>query len=333
MTRFFTKTRISFPVLALITLLSVSCGKDDGGKGKGPDTPPVSEHTYDLRVMSFNIRYAGNKDDEAAGNGWDARKAACVQMVKHLQPDLLGLQEPKPVQWGYLKNALKSDYTLVSCTHPEDDPDNYMANTGNTVLMFRHTTLELLDYGHFFYGEDPTKQAIPYGSDDKNYRCAVWVKVKVRDTGHIVWFYTTHFPYDPNASKGSYNVEPRRLCAQQMVETMKRAAGESGICFTCGDLNCSFANATTSPSLAPLSAWLSSARQTAPVVDDWRSFNGWKKAQTGGTYSIDHIFYRHATPLSYETVVDAKTYGREFLSDHYPILFVCRLEEADLPEE
>ena len=55
----------------------------------------------DLKLMSFNIRYY--KPGADGDNGWVARRAACVEMIRAESPDVIGFQEPHRPQIDYLK--------------------------------------------------------------------------------------------------------------------------------------------------------------------------------------------------------------------------------------
>src|SRR3954466_4939560 len=53
-----------------------------------PDAGPPRNH--DVRVMSYNIRYATASDGE---NIWDNRKDFLAETIRAFDPDLLGTQE------------------------------------------------------------------------------------------------------------------------------------------------------------------------------------------------------------------------------------------------
>ena len=55
----------------------------------------------DLKLMSFNIRYY--KPGADGDNGWVARRAACLEMIRAESPDVIGFQEPHRPQIDYLK--------------------------------------------------------------------------------------------------------------------------------------------------------------------------------------------------------------------------------------
>ena len=58
------------------------------------------------------------------------------------------------------------------------------------------------------------------------------------------------------------------------------------------------------------------ARDKAPESDNRATFNGFGKEKP---LWIDHIFYRNALPVRYETL-DGANYGVRYISDHYPIV-------------
>lgn len=75
-------------LLCGITMCALACSssKDDGdGPGKGASNT--------LKVMSFNVRY--NSANDEGDKNWEVRKAAVVKMINTVQPDVVGLQEPR----------------------------------------------------------------------------------------------------------------------------------------------------------------------------------------------------------------------------------------------
>ena len=50
----------------------------------------AQENKHDLKVMTYNIRYATTKDGP---NAWSHRKEASVAMIADQQPDVFAMQE------------------------------------------------------------------------------------------------------------------------------------------------------------------------------------------------------------------------------------------------
>ena len=71
----------------------------------------------DLKLMSFNIRYY--KPGADGDNGWVARRAACLEMIRAESPDVIGFQEPHRPQIDYLKvNLPEYALSLIHISEP-----------------------------------------------------------------------------------------------------------------------------------------------------------------------------------------------------------------------
>jgi endonuclease/exonuclease/phosphatase family metal-dependent hydrolase len=57
----------------------------------------------ELRVCSFNVR-RGKGDDGT--NNWTYRQRLLVETIREIDPDVIGLQEPLPHQYSYLRDQL-----------------------------------------------------------------------------------------------------------------------------------------------------------------------------------------------------------------------------------
>ena len=63
---------------------------------------------------------------------------------------------------------------------------------------------------------------------------------------------------------------------------------------------------------------MQSGREEAPQTDTECSYNGFGKSPCKDTWRIDHIFFRRAKPLKFQTITNSG-YGVTYISDHYPI--------------
>lgn len=101
----------------------------------------------DLKLMSFNIRYY--KPGADGDNGWVARRAACLEMIRAESPDVIGFQEPHRPQIDYLKVNLPEyaevDMGRDAATDIEKKPDG----GEHLMIMYRRSKYILLDSGFF----------------------------------------------------------------------------------------------------------------------------------------------------------------------------------------
>lgn len=265
-----------------------------------------------LRVMSFNIRFNNPKD--TALTSWQMRKDPCADMIHILNPDVIGMQEPRgEIQINDIITSL-AEYTSFQMEVPEGWN---VDKTGRIMIFYKTEKYKPVKVGQFWLNEDMSSPGVSFGSTDTgNIRGAQWVKL--RETGSKKMFYlvNTHFPYK-NAPVDNVS---RTKCAELIVNQMKKIAGEKATVFVTGDMNASFdLSDNRRNSLIPFYSWFWSARDMAPKTDNKSSFNGFASQSYVWPHNIDHIYYRNAAPQYFETH-DKSTYGVPFLSDHFPII-------------
>lgn len=289
--------------LLLFLLLSACCIPDCDATDRGS-----------AKVMSYNVRIEVSGD--TADMSWSSRRESVARMIRMQAPDIVGLQEPTVAQKEYIFAKLPEygQYCInVSDTLPE-------SRTGNTALLYRVDKYEAVDSGYFWLSATPDVPSLPWDASDPYYRVGLWLRLLDKATGRDVYALTTHFPY---MSKPVDTVV-RARCAQLIVDKLHAMAGDDAGVFVTGDMNCApvadDADAPGSRSLAPFFAWMQAARDNAVVSDNIASFNGFGAVPVDSKDAmIDHIFYRNATPLVFETVTGAD-FGLRWNSDHYPVV-------------
>lgn len=262
-----------------------------------------------LQAMSFNIRY--NSADDTGDMHWDARKAAVVKMINTVQPDVIGIQEPRTAQREYLKTQLRN-YAYLEVPGTGD------GKGGNTGLLYRMDRFSKVKDGYFFLSPTPDEPSRCWDVGDTQWRTSVWVHLKETATDKDFYFLSTHLPVRTNPSLDNAPYLQARINSSNLnIARLKAVAGNSGMCFIVGDMNCSEANEDGKKALKPYRDWMSTGRDIAPISDAY-SFNNFGKGTAAPARNIDHIFYRGATPISFRTLTE--NYGVTYISDHYPIL-------------
>ena len=71
---------------------------------------PQKERKGDIKVMTYNIRYATLKDKE---NAWVNRKEASIEMINDQMPDVFAMQEVLFRQKAYFDVMLLENYQGV----------------------------------------------------------------------------------------------------------------------------------------------------------------------------------------------------------------------------
>lgn len=286
---------LSAAVLLLGSLSAVSCGSSPKTAGNADSS--------ELRVMTFNIRYA-NPDD--GPDYWDNRREAVVRMVEEVKPGVMGIQEGLAPQVAFLDSAL-TGYSYVGVGRDDGH------EAGEYAAVFYNDSLYApVEDGHFWLSETPDSACL--GWDAVCIRIATWVKLREKATGREFLVFNTHFDH--------IGVVARQESAKLLLSRVHEF-GDSIPTVIMGDFNFP----VTDPSLAPL--------MNAPTFTEVRGSNAAKPQGDSlpqVTYRgfghgepgelIDHIFCQKFVPESYEVITSG--YGVPYLSDHLPVLAVLR---------
>ena len=320
---------ISILTAALLLSCSSTAGEeqvvnpgDDSGLGKKPKT--------EVLVMSSNIRQSTTDPGVLS---WAGRKDAYLAMIKDIKPGIIGLQEVGDDE-KLADLATLTDYASYRI-ETYDGPQTEVTKKGTRIdggvmIMWRRADFTLLGKGYFWLGEKPDEpHYASYDGIDKHVRACVWVKLRSKE-GKVFYFFNTHFPHTPKVYNADgtrfYNYEQRRRCAEQAAAAIGEICPEGSTVFFTGDFNCSFEDGNGRRgwySLAPLSAMFDNAWTDAFDTDGGVSFNGFTYDKRGRSATIDYIFFREAVAGTYRTVT-SRSYGVDFVSDHYPI--TCTFE-------
>lgn len=264
-----------------------------------------------IKVMSFNIRF--NNPNDSLDTAWEQRREPCGRMMAQYHPDVVGMQEPRNVMWQQIFDMLP-EYAYFRVEPNDTLPASQI---GDLLLLYLRNKYVALRSGHFWLSATPEIPSRPWNSTDTHYRGALWLQLKEKKNGKEFYIVTTHLPYkgDP------VDTEVRARCAELINNRMKTIAGEDAVIFLTGDMNASYrTDDARRESLTPFYSWFASAREDAPKTDNHSSFNGFGRvAPHVRDRNIDHIFYRNARPLEFETI-DKPIYGVRWISDHYPII-------------
>jgi len=284
MRRFFLGT---LAVLAtLSTALSAEAKKEKRNEG--------------LRIMSFNIRVDIPQDTGELS--WASREPGCIKAIEKYKPDVIGFQEVFTNQESDLVKDLKKYQVVDRSGKPGTVNPDISFNVN--PIMYRSDRFELLDYGYFWLNEDQAPEK--FGWDARTVRNSIWVKLKVRKSGKIFFYFNAHFDHQGKVA--------REESSKLMVERIKAIAGDDAVVFMGGDLNME----STAKEIKPLQDYLQEANTTARKADKAATYTNFGRKGSKPMW-LDHIFYRNADVLSFE-VVDEHKFGVEYISDHYPVV-------------
>lgn len=248
-----------------------------------------------LTAISFNVLAEFIPSDVVPT--WNDRKGLVVELLKNHDPDLVGLQEATPRQVAFLVDSLGS---FAAFHFPR-------YNYTDATLLFRSDRFELVDSGHWWLSPK-ADQPLSTGFGNTLPRLVVWVKLKHKVSGQLLYAINTHFD----------NTMPSQVkMAALCQEKLGLMAAENLPMIWMGDFNTDQKRGDYSTLTS--NGWKDSYRASKLASQDGRDDNV-PTFENGSR--IDHIFYHG--PL--EATAWERLESSKPLSDHYPILarFVVR---------
>lgn len=287
--------------MLLLGAATTSCNdKDDN----------VEAPKTELTVMQFNVRY--NKTSDAYP--WVVRREPVAAMIADVNPDVIGLQEPDEGQLA----DLKEDNTAYDFLTIDMTDGMTWAQTGSTMIAYKRDRFTVIQHGHFWQSATPDEPSLCWAGTDKKYHTVVWAQLRDNTSGKDLYVFTAQ----QSANNGDPDKAARLNAANLIMKKMQEIAGRHNSIIFTGDLNASAAsNDDRKPCLDLYYEWMWGARDKAPVTDTKISFNSFGSRAVTAKDNLDHIFYRHVTPLEFRTIDEAEPYGVAYLSRHNPIVF------------
>lgn len=221
----------------------------------------VNVPAQDLRVMSYNIRYATAPDGV---NAWANRKEFLAETIRKFNPDLLGTQETLLVQLRYLEDKFP-EYASFAAGRDDGKEKGEMA-----ALFYRKDRFEKLDGGHFWLSKTPDKVGSK-GIDAALPRIATWVKLKDKNNpaAKPILYLNTHFDHRGELA--------RREGASLIRDRLEAWRKECRLVVT-GDFNAG------EQSMPYHDLFVTDKRGDSPVMDTYRSKHP-EAGKNEGTFS------------------------------------------------
>lgn len=262
----------------------------------------------ELKLMSFNIRYDNQNDND---NWWGHRKDELAKFVIRENADIIGFQEVLLQQLNFLKSNM-SAYEYVGVGR-----DDGKVNGEFIPVFYKKDRFKLIKNDTFWFSETPTVpgsttwQGIP--------RICTWVELKDKVSGKSLRIYNIHLDHASQTSREESAV---------MLNDKLKNSDFFGVNIVLGDFN----SAEQNPVTRFLKGDLSLNEQTVAIklVDSFRTlYPDEKMVGTGNRFKdrkvgekIDHIFVpAHMTVKSAEIVREKRTNSLN-LSDHFPVTAV-----------
>lgn len=261
------------------------------------------EREESINVMTYNIRYDDNREDE---NAWENRKKIISETIQFHKVGIAGLQEALKHQIDDLKKLLHG-YEWFGVGR-EDGIEKGEFNP----IFFLEDKYQILEKSTFWLSETPGKPGI-IAWDAACPRIVTWGKFKDKRTGIIFYIFNTHFDHIGETA--------RVKSAELLVEKIEEVAGEFPVILT-GDFNCTVNS-------RPYEILYSGRGDISGVINT-QMLSGSDHYGSTGTYNrfshdlrpghaIDFIFVRNIREVLRHGVFSNRWDG-EFGSDHWPVL-------------
>lgn len=257
----------------------------------------ADEPAQELKVMTFNLRYASSKPP----NAWQARRPVAKALVESVKPDVIGTQEGLWQQVKDLETDL-AEYAWIGLGRDGGSRGEFMA------IYYRRARFEPLEFDHFWLSDTPDRiGSTSWGNTNR--RMVTWVRFKDRESGQEFYFLNTHFDHQVQTA--------REKSADLVVKRVEQLMTRLPVILV-GDFN---AAAGDNPAYATLTgegkftdSWTSAAKR-GPAIGTFHNYAGPK--ENGAR--IDWILTRGPVQALATEVVTFAAAG-QYPSDHFPVV-------------
>lgn len=271
----------------------------------------------DIRVMSFNVRFAmPGHNESATENNWNdqehPRRDRAVRVIREVNPDLLGVQEAREMQIKDLQQAFP-EFAFYGVGRDDGKMGGEFSG-----IYYRKGRFTRTATGSFWLSETPEKPGTTFAAPPNRIpRIASWVRLEDAETRREFLFLNMHWDHIDELA--------REKSAVLVRDRVTNIAKNLPVIIT-GDLNSSedtTAYATLVATYKSGRGLFDSYRQLHPQRSrDEVTFNGWKHALKGSR--IDFVLCTaEFTPTAAE--IFRTTYEGRLPSDHYPVTATLRL--------
>ena len=265
---------------------------------------PVAPTAAELKVMTFNLRYASTSMPHA----WSVRRPVTKACLELTAPDLIGTQEGVMAQLADMRADLPA-YAMLGQGREGGEKGEYMA------IFYRRERFELLETRDFWLSETPEV----VGSKSWNSslpRMATWARFRDKASGKVVVFVNTHFDHMSEAARAQ---------SAKLIRTRLADLKPADPILLAGDFN-AVAKASAPYTTLTGDGFLVDLFRAAPdrKGEELSTFHGYRKASRDGIH-IDWLLGRGGWKAKAAEVVTFEVKG-QFPSDHFPVMVKVGLE-------
>lgn len=249
------------------------------------------------KIMTFNIRYDNPNDGI---DQWANRKSEVVKLVKHYEPEILGIQEGLSNQVRYLEKQLATYARIGVGRDDGKDKGEFSA------IYYNDKKLTLLKSATFWLSE--TSEKISVGWDASMERICTYGLFEIKSSNQKIFIFNTHYDH-----KGKI---ARKESSKIILSKVNEINEHNYPVILMGDFN-------AEPHEEPIKIIMKDFDDGSKLTKDGiygpkGTFIGFQK-DTAAKKRIDYIFTKHLDVKKYRHIDDMME-NSNHLSDHLPVL-------------
>ena len=251
----------------------------------------------EVKVLTYNIKY-DNVNDTV--NNWNDRKADMVQLLKHYNPGIIGMQEVLENQLVYLEESL-ANYSAIGVGREDGKKKGEYS-----PILFDTSKYKLLQSETFWLSETPDK--ISVGWDAALERICTYALFEDVSTQKQFWVFNTHFDHRGDLA--------REKSVELIVSKIREMNTNGNPVVLMGDLN-------LTPDQKPIQ-YLQKELKDGQLVSEHSfygptgTFNGFDPTKILDG-RIDYIFVEGFRVEQY-IHIDDRMENNKHISDHLPVM-------------
>ncbi|GAA4646469.1 endonuclease/exonuclease/phosphatase family protein [Pontixanthobacter gangjinensis] len=264
--------------------------------------PVFHIQAQEMEVMTYNIKYANEKDGE---NSWSKRKAWITSQIGFYEPDILGVQEAVKAQLEHFSEEL-DQYAVIGEARDGGDKGEFSA------ILYKKEKFDILKEDTFWLSQTPDE--VSRGWDADFNRVCTYALFENKETGEKFWIFNTHFDH--------VGTEARRESSKLITSKIKELNKEELPVLLMGDFNLE----PDSEEIKMISEFLVDSRDKADkTFGPEGTFNGYNFSEPV-TRRIDYIFSNEEVlVIKYAVLSDSK--DLRYPSDHFPVMVEVEFSE------
>ncbi|MGB3144063.1 MAG: endonuclease/exonuclease/phosphatase family protein [Maribacter sp.] len=251
----------------------------------------------EVKVLTYNIKY---DDVNNTVNNWNDRKADMVQLLKHYNPGIIGMQEVLDNQLVYLEESL-TNYSAIGVGREDGKKKGEYS-----PILFDSSKYKLLQSETFWLSETPSE--ISVGWDAALERICTYALFEDVSTQKQFWVFNTHFDHRGDLA--------REKSVELIVSKIREINTNGNPVVLMGDLN-------LTPDQKPIQ-YLQKELMDGQSLSEHAfygptgTFNGFEPAKILDG-RIDYIFVEGFKVERY-IHIDDRMENNKHISDHLPVM-------------